>query len=495
MRKVQSLELENIARMNTGDLMARLVNDVNYIQSFLSSFSFSFILNGLTVVVLTIAILAIHPRMALIGLSPLPLLSLLFWWVFHTLQKRSVQLHRNNARVVGQAQRMLTGLESIKAYGRDDLELSLLGNCLKDAWAAALQVDMIQLTAGAFLTMLGSAGPILILWYGGNMVLDSQVTLGILVGINALVGRLIEPVIQLSQQHSQWQVTAASADRYYEVMDLTPSVSQSPDPIHMPHLKGQIRLENVTVDYGRGPVLHKVSLEIAAGETVALIGPNGGGKSTLSQLILRFIDPTEGRVLIDGVDLTNVNIKSLRSQCALVNQLPLIFDGTVFDNLRYGRLHATKDEMIKAAHIAGFHEFAEALPQGYDTVLQRGGATLSAGQRQRLALARAILREPSILVLDEATSSLDVPAEEQVYARIRQHLPTTTLIIVAHRPWVTAKATKLAYVERGRIIGLGTHHDLLRTCLPYHRLCVVAGLIPPSPDPSKLRGSRKPSGR
>jgi ABC-type bacteriocin/lantibiotic exporter with double-glycine peptidase domain len=471
LRYSQGLSLLDFTRYSAGDLLSRLLNDVAAIQVFLSSSSFGILVNSLAAIVLIIAAFVVNPRLALIGLAPLPIFVFLYYFAYRNLTEYSRRLQVAQSRVTGQAQRILSGLETIKTFCREDLETAMFDQYGVDVWKAAWKMDLLQQVTGGLTIVLASIGPILVLLIGGTDILANRITLGALIGINLLVSRAFEPFIALTQQYSHWRTATGAAERYFEVLDSQSSVQESSDPEPVPTILGAIRFDNVTVDYGQGPVLQSVSAEFKAGSTIALIGPNGGGKSTLLQLIMRHVDPTAGTVFVDGKDVRNYRLFSLRSHIAHVSPNPMLFEGTVYDNIRYGHLHATGAEVSQVVDLVGL---TDAIATGKIT---HNGTNLSAGQRQRISLARALLKRPTVLILDEGTNSLDVQAEHDVLQRIRSFLPKSTIIVVSHRPWVVSSVAHVIYVEGGRILGQGNHNQLVQHCQPYARLWAISQIV------------------
>ncbi len=313
-----------------------------------------------------------------------------------------------------------------------------------------------------FVEMVSAAAVVVVIWYGGTLVSGGAIEIGVLVAFIGYLNSFFDPLQQLSQLYNTFQASMAAVQKIYKVLDTDPDMLDAPDAVDLPDARGAVELRDVTFGYDADkPVLHDIDLSIPAGKTVALVGATGAGKSTVIKLLARFYDPQAGAVLVDGHDLRSITQRSLREQLAVVPQEAFLFSGSVLDNIRFARPAASDDEVKRVARIVGVHDFVEGLPDGYDTEVQEGGSALSTGQRQLISFARALLADPRILILDEATSSVDAESERRIERAMEVLFSGRTSIIVAHRLSTVRYADEIVVVDGGRISERGTHDELV----------------------------------
>ncbi len=452
---LQTLGLDFYLRSQTGQLISRSIADVRAVRMFLG-YGLIFIVTHLaTLTAVTVILLVLQPRLALLSLLPMPLILVVARVFSRKLHPTLWAIQQRVAELTAVAEERITGIRVIKAFAVEDIQQEAFAEASDRIYRTNLEAAAIR---GRYVPLLGflpSLSLIIILFYGGRLVVLDQMTLGSLVAFNGYVLLLVWPLRMLGMLVSWAERAIASGERVLELLDETPTVADKTSAIALPRVKGAIEFHDVTFSYGDRRVLDGISLRVDPGETVALVGPTGCGKSTLAHLVLRFYDPLEGAVTIDGHDLRDVTLTSLRRSIGLVDQEPFLFSLSVRENIRYGDPDASSERVEAAARAAAAHDFIEALPQGYETVIGERGMTLSGGQRQRLALARALLIDPPILVLDDATSSVDAETETRIIDALGGLRGTRTSIVVAHRPSTVQLADRVILLDAGRIVRSG----------------------------------------
>ncbi|HKA15340.1 MAG TPA: ABC transporter ATP-binding protein, partial [Myxococcota bacterium] len=446
-----------------GDLLARILGDAGTAQSALSLVFDDFAQAAVMLVLGAGALLFVSWQLSLVMLVVGPgifaTISLFGRRIRRSARRRQLQF----ADVTGRLIEILEGIKVIKAFRAEDHEQEGFARSSRRLFRRGMRVAVNRTLARTLVDLLNKVAATGVLVLGIALVLRGRwgLTVGDLGAFAAITFTLYQPIRALARGWVRVMDAEPSAERYFEVLDSPIEIRDAPDAIAVPRIRSGVRFERVGFTYGREPVLGDVSFEARAGEVVAIVGRTGAGKTTLVDLLLRFYDPTEGRIAFDGVDLRQVRRVSLLDQMAVVSQEPFLFDGTIRENIRYGRQGATDEEVLAAARAAHVDEFTETLPDGYDTEVGAGGTRLSGGQRQRVTIARAILRDPAILVLDEATSSLDSKSERLVQDAIEKLLPGRTVFVIAHRLSTVRAAHKIIVLEQGRVSQVGTHDELL----------------------------------
>jgi ABC-type multidrug transport system fused ATPase/permease subunit len=445
-----------------GVTVSRVVNDVGVINDLLSQGLVTLIGDTLLLVGIITVMVSMSPKLALLAFTVLPLMVLATVVFARFAQSAFRKTRAQIAAVVGNLAEDIAGMRVIQAFaqeGASQERFTEVNQANRDANIEAMTLSFVFLPSVDFLSMLATG---IVLWFGGLAVAADELTLGIVVAFLAYVSRFFSPIQELSQLYTTMQSAMAGGERVLELLDTEPSVADPADGREMPRIEGHVQLDNVEFAYKENePVLRGIDLTLLPGQTLALVGPTGAGKSSIANLIGRFYDVTGGSVKIDGVDVREVTQASLHRQMGLVPQDPFLFSGTVRDNIRFGIPDASNADVESAAQSANAHEFILALPDGYGTVIMEGGSNLSIGQRQLICIARAVLADPRILILDEATASVDTVTEALIQDALDRLLHGRTSVVIAHRLSTIRNADIICAIEAGRIVEQGTHEELL----------------------------------
>jgi ABC-type multidrug transport system fused ATPase/permease subunit len=475
--KLQRLSFGFYDRHQTGQLMSRATVDLQAVRFFLGYGLIFFFQHITTIVGVTAVMYVANWRLALAATAITPLIVIVAYrysTVSHPILR---EVQQKMADVATVAEESIVGVHVVKSFAQETTEGKKFAGRSEAVFDQSVQANRQRALYVPLLSFLPLVAQAIVLLVGGRMVVNGDLTLGSFIFFNVLVVMLVMPLRMLGMWIGQAQRATASGERIFEVMDEPEEVTDGPNAVDLPPGDGRVRFEDVSFGYDlERPVLRDVDLELEPGRTVALIGHTGSGKTTLATLVPRFYDPAAGRVTVDGLDVRQAKLVSLRRQIGIVAQDPFLFSDTVRENVAFGRPGASQEEVEEAARLAQAHDFVVALPEGYDTVIGERGITLSGGQRQRIAIARALLLDPRILILDDATASVDATTEAKIHPGLRPAMKNRTTIIIAHRLSTLALADELVVLDRGRIVVRGTHEDLIQRS-PVYREIYEHGLL------------------
>ncbi|MBI4299565.1 MAG: ABC transporter ATP-binding protein [Chloroflexi bacterium] len=459
---LQRLSLRFFDKSEVGRLMSRVQNDVQTLQELLTQGVLSVIDQFLELGFVVVILLSYDVKLALITLSTVPLLVVILRFWQHYARTAFMRVRQAIAVVNAGLQENISGVRVIQSLTREDINTQIFDQANEAHLQANLRAGRLAAIMQPTVEILVSFSTALAIVFGGMRVLDKDLTVGVLIAFAMYVSRFFDPVRMLVMQYTEIQRAMAGGQRIFELLDVEPEIVDAPDAVEMPSIQGHVRYESLSFQYDEGvEVLHDINLDVQPGETVAFVGPTGAGKSTMVSILMRLYDVSEGRVTIDGHDVRSVTQQSLRRQIGIVLQDPFLFSGTVRDNISFSRPEATDEQIIAAAEAVGAHQFIMRLPQGYDTPLQERGGNLSGGQRQLLSFARALLSDPRILILDEATAAVDTQTELLIQKALGSLLEGRTSFVIAHRLSTIRSASRIVVLENGRIVEVGTHAELL----------------------------------
>jgi subfamily B ATP-binding cassette protein MsbA len=459
---LQRLSLSYYDKQQVGPLISTITDDINAVQEFASTSLLDIVIDGLTIVGMLAVMFTLNWRFTIVALAVVPLIVLFAVRLRGVVKQATRDLRARQSEIVTIVQEGLGAIRVVKAFAQGRFERARLDAKSVESVEAALYARRVRSLLGPVVTGVVAIGTAAVLWFGARQVLEGAMTAGALVVFMTYLGKLFRPIQDLAKASTNIAQAAVGLERVMAVLDADERLPRAAHPLTLDHVDGRVEFRGVTFGYDPArPVLTDLSLVVEPGQLVGLVGPSGSGKSTLVSLIPRFYDPNAGTVLIDGHDIREFRIGSLRRQIGFVLQETQLFYAPIWQNIAYGQPDATRDQIVRAAQLAQAHEFIEQLPSGYDTVVGPGGLSLSGGQKQRLGIARAIVRDAAIVVLDEPSSGLDAESERLVFAGLDRLLAGKTTFVIAHRLSTIKNADVIFVLDRGRIVERGRHDELI----------------------------------
>lgn len=462
-KHIQKLSFNFFDKRPAGSVLVRVTNDINSLQDLFTNGAVNVLIDCVQLSGIIVILLLINWKLALAVMLTVPLMFIISTRLRVRIRRAWQDVRMKNSRINSHLNESIQGIRVTQAYTQEHENMAFFDRMnlsSKNSWDKASAMNQ---GFGPLIEITGGLGTLVLFWFGSYLIESNQLTIGYLVAFATYVGNFWDPINRLGQMYNQLLVAMASSERIFEFMDEKPAISDKPGAVPLPPIRGDIKLENIVFEYEKGrQALKGISLSVKAGESIALVGHTGSGKSTIINLLSRFYDITSGKLTIDGYDIRDVQVESLRSQISIVLQDTFIFSGTIRENIRFGRLDATDEEIEAAAKAVHAHEFITQLPGGYETEVEERGTVLSMGQRQLLSFARALLANPRILILDEATASIDTETEVKIQDALKVLLKGRTSFMVAHRLSTIRNADNIIVLDHGEIVEAGNHDQLMK---------------------------------
>jgi ATP-binding cassette, subfamily B, putative efflux pump len=475
--KILHMSTSFFQRNKSGSIVSRLISDISLAQNLVGSALTNIWIDGAAVIVILGFLLSMNVNLTIVALATFPIYIYVWRKLRHQIQSTSHQVQEEIAELAGNVQEKITGNQVVHSFNQERSEEQAFYHDSEKLFSTTMRRVRLQSINMMLTGMIIHLAPLIVAIYGGWQVIVGNLTVGQLVAVSLYLTPLYTPLQRFSELNVVFSNSMAALDRVFEIMDEQPEIKDKPRAVELNEIEGQVEFERVTFTYPdaldddeQGPVLDDISFAISPGQKVAFVGPSGAGKSTIVSLIPRFFDVDLGGVKIDGHDVRDVKVKSLRQHIGMVLQTPILFSGTVLDNIRYGKPNASLEEIVAACRAANAYDFIENLPNGFYSEVGEGGSFLSGGQRQRVTIARAFLKNPKILILDEATSSLDTQSERLIQSALERLMEGRTTLIIAHRLSTIENADRIIVMEDGSIVEQGTHNELLQQTGIYHQL-------------------------
>lgn len=468
---VQYLSHDFFDKRSAGSILVRILNDVNSLQELFTNGIINILMDAFMLLAIIIILFSLSAQLALAVLVILPIMFYISTKLRRDIRRTWQNVRSIRSRLNSHLNESLQGMRITQSFAQEEENAAYFDGVNQENFERERIAMKKSAYFGPFIEMSNAVGTVILIAYGATLIINGSMGIGTFVSFAFFLGMFWEPISRLGQIYNQLLVAMASSERIFEFLDERPTVKESDNPIVLTDIKGDIQFDKVQFSYDDERIaLHDISIDVKAGQTVALVGHTGSGKSTIANLISRFYDPTDGAVYVDGHNLRDVSLASLREHISVVLQDTFIFSGTIMDNIRFGRPGASDEEVIEAAKVVGAHDFIVRLANSYDTEVEERGSILSAGERQLLSFARALLADPKILILDEATASIDTETEMKIQAALRELLKGRTSIMIAHRLSTIREADNIIVLENGRILEQGNHEQLVEKQGEYYKL-------------------------